>query len=67
MNEGMSDWSDLKRKMFKRFWPLQEGALCTHFLAVKQEDKVADYRHQFKEQTAPLQHLTDELLEKFLH
>lgn len=49
--------------MFKRFRPSQEGSLCARFLAIKQEDTVAEYIKKFKVYSAPLPELPKTILE----
>lgn len=49
--------------MFKVFRPTQEGSLCARFLAIKQEGSVANYNKKFVMFSAPLPHLTEEVLE----
>lgn len=49
--------------MFKKFLPIQHGSLCARFLAIRQESTVEEYCDRFEEWSAPLPHLTEEVLE----
>lgn len=49
--------------MFKRFLPTQEGSIWARFSLIKQETTVEEYCDRFEEWSAPLPHLSDEILE----
>lgn len=42
-------WANLKRRIFKKFLPTQQGSLCARFLAIKQETTVEEYCDRFVE------------------
>lgn len=59
----IKSWEDLKAQMFKRFRPSQEGSLCARFLAIKQEESVAEYIKKFEVYLASLSKLPETVLE----
>lgn len=56
-------WESLKKRLFKKFLPSQQGTLCARFLSIQQETTMEEYCNRFEEWSAPLPQLTEEVLE----
>lgn len=66
--QKITDWNNLKIRIFVHFRPSHEGGLCVRFLSIKQEGTMAEYCQTFEAWSAPLPHLAEEILEsKFLN
>lgn len=56
-------WPELKKRIFDRFRPSQEGNLMSRFLAIKQETTVAEFRKRFEFFPATIPGLAEEVME----
>lgn len=55
-------WNDLKTFMLRQFRPVNGGSLYEQWLSTSQTTTVNEYRRQFIETAAPLEHLSENIL-----
>ncbi|KAA0058078.1 gypsy/ty3 element polyprotein [Cucumis melo var. makuwa] len=56
-------WKELKEGMYNQFRSREHGTSCARFLTIRQEGTIKEYLQWFKEPSAPLSEIAEEVLE----